>query len=68
MVADGIADHADPSSILRAAEMMLRHMGMTDKADKLSQAVDYARSNTKMSGDGKGDTADTFEKYVTEKL
>ena len=68
MVADGIADHADPSSILRAAEMMLRHMGMTDKADKLSQAVDYARSNTNMSGDGKGDTADTFEKYVTEKL
>ena len=68
MVADGIADHADPSSILRAAEMMLRHMGMTAKADMLSKAVDYARSNTNMSGDGKGDTADTFEKYVTEKL
>ena len=68
MVADGIADHADPTSILRAAEMMLKNIGYADKADTLDKAIDYATANTHMSGDGKGDTAYTFEKFAIERI
>lgn len=68
MVADGIADHADPTSILRAAEMMLRNISLSEKADILGSAIEYACDNTNMSGDGRGDTAYVFEKYMLERI
>src|SRR3990172_8222537 len=40
MVEEGRADYADPSSIIRAAAMMLNHLGYTERARKLEMALD----------------------------
>jgi isocitrate dehydrogenase (NAD+) len=42
MVEEGIANKADPRSILKAAEMLLRHIGLTEKAEKLITAIEKA--------------------------
>ena len=42
MVSDGIAHLANPASLMTAAVMMLRHIGLTDKAAKLEAAVKAA--------------------------
>lgn len=42
MIEDGLADYANPSSIFKAAEMMIRHIGFVDKADKLAAVLDDA--------------------------
>ena len=39
MIEEGLADYANPSSIFKATEMMLRYIGFTDKADKLAEAL-----------------------------
>ena len=39
MVADGIAHLANPASLMTAAVMMLRHIGLSDKAGALEAAV-----------------------------
>ncbi len=39
MIEDGLAEYANPSSLLKAAEMMLRHIGYGGKADKLADAL-----------------------------
>lgn len=68
MVADGIAEYANPSSILKAAEMMLRHIGYTEKADKLLAALNLAQANKHMTGDASGETAAAFADYVLSAL
>lgn len=68
MVADGIAEYANPASILKAAEMLLRHIGFAEKADKLAAALDFAATNTNMSGDGKGNTALDFANSVLSQM
>ena len=40
MVEEGRAIYADPSSIMRAAVMLLRHIGFVEKANKLEMALD----------------------------
>ncbi|MBQ7356365.1 MAG: isocitrate/isopropylmalate dehydrogenase family protein, partial [Clostridia bacterium] len=40
MINEGRGDYADPSSMLRACVMLLSHIGMQDKADKLERALD----------------------------
>ena len=68
MVEEGIAEYANPSSICRAAVMMLRHMGMTDPAEKLENALDEAAKALDMPGDGTGNTAADFADFVLERL
>ncbi len=68
MIADGIGDYANPESLMRAAVMMLRHIGFAEKAEKLSAALDKAAAALNMSGDGKGDKAQTFARKVIEEL
>ncbi|QIB70020.1 isocitrate/isopropylmalate dehydrogenase family protein [Aminipila butyrica] len=68
MVADGIADYANPSSILKAAEMMLRHIGQAQKADKLSDALQAAQAEKSMTGDSSGETAAAFADCVLARL
>ena len=68
MIADGIGDYANPESLMRAAVMMLRHIGFAEKAEKLSAALDKAAAALNMSGDGKGDKAQTFAQKVIEEL
>lgn len=68
MVAEGIADRANPASIMKAAVMMLRHIGMTDKADRLDAALDKASDALNMSGTAEGNTAAEFTAVVLENL
>ena len=68
MVADGIAEYANPSSLCRAAVMMLRHAGMAEPAGKLENALDEAAENLNMPGDGTGNTADDFTAFVLERI
>jgi len=68
MIADGIGEYANPSSIARAAVMMLRHIGYTDKAAKLETVLDDAQKALNLPGDGTGNTAADFTAYIVEKL
>ena len=68
MIADGIGEYANPSSIARAAVMMLRHIGYTEKAAQLEAVLDSAQNALDLPGDGTGNTASDFTKFVTEHL
>ena len=68
MIEDGRGDYAPPASNNRAAGMMLRHIGFTDKAAVLESALDAAADALDMPGDGTGNTAADFTKYVMERL
>lgn len=68
MVSEGIAEYANPSSILKASEMMLRHIGFTEKADKLLTALNFAQTNKNMTGDASGETASAFADCVISQI
>lgn len=68
MVKDGIAEYANPASLLKACEMMLRHIGFTGKADILAELVDEASSSLDMPGDGTGNTAAEFTEFILQRL
>lgn len=68
MIEDGIGEYANPSSLCRAAVMMLRHAGITGKAQKLEDALNKAADALNMPGDGTGNTAADFTEYVLKVL
>lgn len=68
MIADGIGEYANPSSIARAAVMMLRHIGYTEKAAALETVLDAAQKALDLPGDGTGNTAADFTDFVIKKL
>lgn len=71
MIEDGLADYANPSSIFKAAEMMLRHINLTQKADKLANALDICCNKEKtltVTGFADGDTCKDFSDYVISKV
>lgn len=71
MVEEGLADYANPSSIFKAAEMMLRHIGRIDQADKLAAALFQCSETEKrivVTGTRDGATCREFADYVIEKL
>lgn len=68
MVAEGIAEYANPASLCRAAVMMLRHAAMTDEADRLEAALDKAAAELNMPGDGTGNTAADFTEFVLARI
>ena len=71
MVEEGLADYANPASIFKAAEMMLRHIGLIAKADKLAEALLICNETEKavvVTGTRKGATCEAFADYVIEKL
>lgn len=67
MVREGRAQYADPSSMLRAAAMLLEHIGFEDLGQKLHKALDvcgqYERKMV-MTGRSNGATAKQFGDYV----
>ena len=71
MVEEGIAEYANPTSILRACELMLSHIGFNDKAKKLSASLtkccDVER-RVAVTGNRNGATCAEFAEYVTENL
>lgn len=68
MIADGIGEYANPSSIARAAVMMLRHIGCVEKAAALEAALDAAQKALNLPGDGTGNTAADFTDFVIKQL
>ncbi len=67
MIEDGLQDYVNPISIFKACEMMLRHLGMTEKADKLRSALDKALSSEcpfKVTGFPDGSTTEELVGYV----
>ncbi len=71
MVEEGLAEYANPASILKACEMMLRHTGFTDKADALAKALHTCLEKEKavvVTGTVDGAKAADFGDYVLSKL
>jgi len=71
MIEEGIGEYANPSSIFKATEMMLRHIAMADKADKLSKALEICNETEKkvvVTGDRDGATCREFADYVMQTL
>jgi len=66
MIEAGFGAYANPSSILTAAQMLLRHIGMNDKADKLETAM-AALSENGVVITGRPDGV-SCEKYTEELL
>ena len=71
MIEEGLAEYANPSSIFKAAEMLLRHICLFDKADKLSAALSKCCDTEKsvvVTGLKTGNTCKEFADYVLSYL
>ncbi len=69
MIEEGIGEYANPSSIFKAAEMMIRHIGFTDKADRLAKALEICNETEKrvvVTGNKDGAKCAEFADYVME--
>ena len=60
MIEEGLGDYANPESILRAAVMLLRHIGLSDKAAQLDAAVSSAAVQCPVTGEKSGNTCAAF--------
>ena len=70
MLEDGREKYADPSSMFKAAEMMLRHIGFIEQADKLDAALLACQEEAalKVTGRSDGATGAEYAEYVMSKL
>ncbi len=71
MVDEGRAKYADPSSMLRASAMMLKHMGHTEKGERLDMALDICGNYEKkytLTGRSDGATGREYVDYVMETI
>ncbi len=71
MVAEGRDQYADPCSIIRAAVMLLSHIGYAEQAAKLEKALDicmYQEKKLVITGRDTGATGDEFADYVMETI
>ena len=69
MVTEGRDIYADPSSMIRASAMLLRHIGYTDKANELDMALEICAGYEKkrvITGRDTGCTGEEFTKYLLE--
>ena len=67
----GEGEYANPASILKATEMLLRHIALTDQADRLRAALDECLETERrvtVTGHRDGATCAQFGDYVLEKL
>ena len=70
MVKEGRAQYADPCSMLRAAAMLLAHIGYTEESVNLDKALDICMADTSMKITGRSDgcTCSEFGNYVMDTL
>lgn len=71
MISEGRGQYADPCSMLRACVMLLSHIGLQDRADKLERALDICSFEEKkyvITGRDTGATCAQFGDYVMETL
>ena len=71
MVDEGRAQYADPCSIIRAAVMLLNHIGYNKEADKLEAALDkcmYTEKKLVLTGRDTGCTGEEFANYIMDTI
>jgi len=71
MVSEGRAEYADPCSMLRAAVMLLSHIGYQKRADLLESALDvcsFEERRLVITGRPGGATSGEYADYVMETL
>lgn len=71
MVNEGRAIYADPSSIIRAAAMLLEHIGYVSEAKKLFEALEICTQTEKklvVTGRDTGCTSQEFADYIMETI
>lgn len=71
MVEEGLSEYANPSSIFKAAEMMIRQLGFTEKADRLADALYVCGEKEKkivVTGTADGAKCTEFADYVMSNL
>jgi len=71
MVREGRAKFADPSSMIRAAAMLINHIGYPEKAKKLEMALDICGNYERklvITGRDTGCTGEEFTEYLMETI
>ena len=71
MIEQGIGGYANPTSIFKATEMLLNHIGFKTQAQKLSHALSICTETEKkvvVTGDTDGATCAQFAEYVMETI
>ena len=71
MVEAGLAEYANPSSMFKAVEMMIRQIGFVQKADRLADALYVCGEKEKkivVTGTADGAKCSEFADYVMSKL
>lgn len=71
MIDEGRGAYADPGSMLRAAVLLLSHIGRQSEADRLERALDicmYEEKKLSITGRDNGCTCEAFGNYVMETL
>ena len=71
MIEEGIGEYANPASILKAAEMLLRHIGYIPEADRLAAAMRICTGDAaalRVTGDRDGAKCAEFADYLLETL
>ncbi len=71
MIERGDGAYANPSSMLKATEMLLRHIAMADKADRLAKAMRICLETEKkyvITGRSTGASCEQFTQYIMENL
>jgi len=71
MVKEGRAQYADPASMMRAAAMLISHIGYPDKGKKIEMVLDICGQYEKkyvLTGRDTGATGAEFSEYVMETL
>lgn len=71
MIEQGIGEYANPTSIFKATEMMLNHIGFKEKAKLLSKALTVCTEIEKkviVTGDKDGATCKQFADYLMDTI
>lgn len=71
LIEAGRGDYANPTSMFKATEMMLRHIGFIDKADKLSKALTICTETEKkvvVDDSEQSATCSEFGQYVMDTI
>lgn len=66
MVKEGREIYADPASIMRAAAMLLGHIGYRDKEEALNRALDHCISEKPCTGRPSGATTHAFADFIMQ--
>ncbi len=71
MILEGIGEYANPSSIMRAASMLLSHIGCQQESENLSRALDICCLEEKKivsTGNRDGATCEQFANYIMDTI